>query len=96
MSALHQAMSVSGALADQLSNNALNGLASRPSFFSLGAQPTAIGVTHSDVIEALSSSEDGIKRSLIIDMKDLVGDAVGNVRYPSYASPSFLPSPEGR
>jgi hypothetical protein len=39
-----------------------------------------IGFASSDIIEALSSPEDGIKKSLIIDMKDLVGDAVGNVR----------------
>ncbi|SRR6266404_2849019 len=34
---------------------------------------------HSEPID-VESSEDGIKKSLIIDMKDLVGDAVGNVR----------------
>lgn len=39
-----------------------------------------IGFASSDIIDALSSPEDGIKKSLIIDMKDLVGDAVGNVR----------------
>ncbi|KAI9438551.1 WD40-repeat-containing domain protein [Lactarius indigo] len=39
----------------------------------------------SDIIEALSSPEDGIKKSLIIDMKDIVGDAVGNMSIsPSY------------
>jgi hypothetical protein len=59
--------------------------------FSLGAHSTTGGVVPSDIIEALSSSEDGIKKSLIIDMKDLVGEAVGNVRYTSYA-PSLVPS----
>jgi hypothetical protein len=67
------------ALTDQLSNH--NDPASRLSFVSLGAHSAAGGVGPSDIIEALSSSEDGIKKSLIIDMKDLVGDAVGNVRY---------------
>jgi hypothetical protein len=62
------------ALTDQLSNHPT----SRPPLASLGATPP---VAPSDIIEALSSSEDGIKKSLIIDMKDLVGDAVGNVRY---------------
>jgi hypothetical protein len=41
-----------------------------------------IGFGSSDIIEALSSPEDGIKKNLTIDMKDLVGDAVGNVRSP--------------
>ncbi len=72
-------------LTDQLSNhNGPNGPASRLSFVSLGVHPTTGGAAPLDIIEALSSSEDGIKKSLIIDMKDLVGDAVGNVRY--YAS----------
>lgn len=81
------------ALTDQLSNH--NGSTSRLSLVSLGAHPATGGVAPSDIIEALSSSEDGIKKSLIIDMKDLVGDAVGNVRYyTSYMHPvhSFSPS----
>jgi hypothetical protein len=45
--------------------------------FTLGTHADPIGV---DIIDALSSPEDGIKKSLTIDMKDLVGDAVGNVR----------------
>jgi hypothetical protein len=73
-------MSVPGVLADGLSNH--NGSTSRLSLFSLGAHPTTGSDMPSDITEALSSSEDGIKKSLIIDMKDLVGDAVGNVRYP--------------
>lgn len=75
-------MSVPGVLPDHPSNH--NGSTSRLSLLSLGANPTTGGVVPSDIIEALSSSEDGIKKSLIIDMKDLVGDAVGNVRYTSY------------
>ncbi len=67
------------ALTDQLSKH--NDPTSRLSLASLGAHPATGGVAPSDIIEALSSSEDGIKKSLIIDMKDLVGDAVGNVRY---------------
>lgn len=47
--------------------------------FSLGLQPTTVSGAPSDTVEALSSHEDGIKKSLLIDMKDLVGDAVGNV-----------------
>lgn len=44
-----------------------------------------IGFGSSDIIEALSSPEDGIKKNLTIDMKDLVGDAVGNMSIsPSY------------
>ncbi|KAI0300131.1 hypothetical protein B0F90DRAFT_1725223 [Multifurca ochricompacta] len=78
-------MSVSAALNDQFLNHAtLNTLTSRqsPSF---GPPLTTIDVAPSDIIEALSSPEDGIKRSLIIDMKDLVGDAVGNMSIsPSY------------
>lgn len=74
------------ALTDQLSNH--NGLMSSHSLVPLGEHPAAGGVAPSDIIEALSSSEDGIKKSLIIDMKDLVGDAVGNVRYyTSYLRP---------
>ena len=49
--------------------------------FALGIHSEHIGVASSDVIDALSSPEDGIKKSLVIDMKDLVGDAVGNVRF---------------
>ena len=56
--------------------------------FALGIHSDPIGVASSDDIEALSSPEDGIKKSLIIDMKDLVGDAVGNVRP---VCPIFLP-----
>ena len=48
--------------------------------FALGIHSDSIDVASSDIIEALSSPEDGIKKSVIIDMKDLVGDAVGNVR----------------
>jgi hypothetical protein len=66
MSVLHQVMSV-----DQPSNHATP--------FSLGLQPTTVSGAPSDTVEALSSHEDGIKKSLLIDMKDLVGDAVGNV-----------------
>ena len=74
------------ALTDQLSNH--NGLTSRLSLAPLGAHPATGGVEPSDIAEALSSSEDGIKKSLIIDMKDLVGDAVGNVcYYTSYLRP---------
>jgi hypothetical protein len=53
--------------------------------FALGIHSDHIGVASSDIIDALSSPEDGIKKSLVIDMKDLVGDAVGNVRslYPN-------------
>ena len=56
--------------------------------FALGNYSDPIGVASSEDIEALSSPEDGIKKSLIIDMKDLVGDAVGNVRS---VCPIFLP-----
>lgn len=88
-------MSVSGTFEDQPSSHTtLNGLTSRPPLFPLGAQHDPI-VAPSDIVEALSSSEDGIRKRLVIDMKDLVGDAVGNVCYTSYAS-SFLPSPESR
>ncbi len=74
-------------ITDQLSNH--NGRISR---LSLGAHPTTSDVAPSDIIESLSSSEDGIKKSLTIDMKDLVGDAVGNVRYsPSYMRPVHSP-----
>ena len=55
--------------------------------FTLGIRADHIGVASSDIIDALSSPEDGIKKSLIIDMKDLVGDAVGNVR--SVCRPMF-------
>ena len=73
------------ALTEQLSNH--NGSTSHLPLVSHGAHATS-GVAPSDIIEALSSSEDGIKKSLIIDMKDLVGDAVGNVRYyTSYMRP---------
>lgn len=48
--------------------------------FALGIHEDPVGVASEDIIDALSSPEDGIKKSLIIDMKDLVGDAVGNVR----------------
>jgi hypothetical protein len=85
------AMSLPGVLTDHPLNH--NGSTSRLPLFSLGAHPTSGGVVSSDIIEALSSSEDGIKKSLIIDMKDLVGEAVGNVRYASYASSSLLSSP---
>jgi hypothetical protein len=64
---MNQVTSASGVLTDQLSNY--------DTPFPLGAHPTT-----SDAIEVSSSHEDGIKKSLIIDMKDLVGDAVGNVR----------------
>ena len=80
-------MSVPGVLTDTH-----NGSTSRLSLLSIGANPTTGGVGPSDIIEALSSSEDGIKKSLIIDMKDLVGDAVGNVCY-THERNSFLPSP---
>lgn len=84
-------MSIPGTLTDQPSNHtALNGFTSRSPLVFLGAHPTAVGVAPSDIIQALSSSEDGIKKSLVIDMKDLVGDAVGNVRYESYIL--FMPS----
>jgi hypothetical protein len=77
------------ALTDQLSNH--NDPTSRLSLVPLGAHPATGGVAPSDIIEALSSSEDGIKKSLIIDMKDLVGDAVGNVRYStSYMRPAHF------
>ena len=57
--------------------------------FALGIHSDPIGVASSDDIEALSSpEEDGIKKSLVIDMKDLVGDAVGNVRS---ICPNLLP-----
>ena len=49
--------------------------------FALGIHSDPIGVASSDIIDELSSPEDGIKKSLIIDMKDLVGDAVGNVTF---------------
>ena len=76
-------MSVSGTFEDQPSSyTTLNGLTSRPPLFPLGAQHDP-SVAPSDIVEALSSSEDGIKKSLVIDMKDLVGDAVGNVCYTS-------------
>ena len=69
------------------SHTTLNGFTSRPPLFSVGARPITSGVAPSDIIEALSSSEeDGIKKSLVIDMKDLVGDAVGNVCHTPYAS----------
>ena len=88
-------MSVSGTFEDQPSSHTtLNGLTSRPPLFPLGAQHDPI-VAPLDIVEALSSSEDGIKKRLVIDMKDLVGDAVGNVCYASYVS-SFLPSLESR
>jgi hypothetical protein len=84
-------MSSPGALTDQLSNHTTpNGLASRPALYPIGARPIASGVAPSDVMEAHSFSEDGIKKSLIIDMKGLVGDAVGNVCYTLYTSSSFV------
>ena len=80
-------MSVPGEFTDEPSSHTtLNGFISRPPLFSLGARPITSGVAPSDIIEALSSSEDGIKKSLVIDMKGLVGDAVGNVCHTSYAS----------
>jgi hypothetical protein len=83
-------MSSPGALTDQLSNHTTpNGLTSRPALHPAGARPIASGVAPSDIMEALSFSEDGIKKSLIIDMKGLVGDAVGNVCYTLFAA-SFL------
>jgi hypothetical protein len=83
-------MSAQGALTDQLSNHTTpNGLTSRPILYPFGAHPIASGAAPSDIIEALSFSEDGIKKSSTIDMKGLVGDAVGNVCYTSYAS-SFV------
>jgi hypothetical protein len=86
-------MSAPGVLTDMLSSHTTpNGLISRSALsgYPLGARPLSTsGVSPSDITEALSSSEDGIKKSLIIDMKDLVGDAVGNVCYTPYAS-SFV------
>ncbi|KAH9074127.1 WD40-repeat-containing domain protein [Lactarius deliciosus] len=53
--------------------------------FVLGIHSDSIDVASSDIIEALASPEDGIKKSVIIDMKDVVGDAVGNMSIgPSY------------
>jgi hypothetical protein len=71
---MDQVTSVSGALTDQLSNY---------------VTPFSVHPTTSDTTEVLSSHEDGIKKSLIIDMKDLVGDAVGNVcsMSPVYSFP---------
>lgn len=80
-------MSLPGEFTDEPSSHTtLNGFTSRLSLFSVGARPISSGVAPSDIIEALSSSEDGIKKSLVIDMKDLVGDAVGNVCHLPYAS----------
>jgi len=85
-------MSVPGVPTDGHSNH--NGSTSRLSLSSLGAHPTTGGAVPSDITESLSSSEDGIKKSLIIDMKDLVGDAVGNVRYPHLRPLRFFPHPD--
>ena len=83
----YSAMSLPGEFADEPSSHTtLNGFISRPPFFSVGARPITSGVAPSDIIEALSFSEDGIKKSLVIDMKGLVGDAVGNVCHTPYAS----------
>ena len=83
-------MSVPGEFTDEPSSHTtLNGFTSRPPLFSVGARPITSGVAPSDIIEALSFSEDGIKKSMVIDMKGLVGDAVGNVCHSSYASSSF-------
>jgi len=89
-------MSVPESFTDQLSDQATPNT-SRPSPFSLGARLTTVQLeaASSDIIEALSSPEDGINKSLVIDMKDLVGDAVGNVRCV-YGSSSSLVSPDGR
>jgi hypothetical protein len=84
-------MSMQEAYTDQpSSHNTLNGLASRPLPSPFPVHPTTPGAASSDGTEALSSSEDGTKKSLIIDMKDLVGDAVGNVCYTLH--PSLSPS----
>ncbi|KAI9464767.1 hypothetical protein F5148DRAFT_1276407 [Russula earlei] len=77
-------MSMQGSLTDQLTDHTKLHT-SRPSLFSLGSHNTTVGVAPSYIIEALPSPEDGINKSLVIDMKDIVGDAVGNMSIgPSY------------
>ena len=44
--------------------------------------PASVDARYSEPLEGLSSFDDGFKKNVKIDMKDLVGDAVGNVSTP--------------
>ena len=47
-----------------------------------------------DVLDVLSSPDDGVHKALVIDMKNVIGDAVGNVYHCSVPR-SFYPCANG-